>query len=139
MNSRLCGRAFQTAAVAAGMALTAAGGVQAAQQGQGEPASGAAANPNTSVSFSKLDKNSNGTIDPQEARASKVIGGNFQQLDQNHDQQLDRSEFAAFDQQRMRVKRIGPPGEQVNAKRLQESGGAKPAESWFTLPEDKPD
>lgn len=131
-------------AVAVGMVFAAS--AQAAHQGgtgqaqKQEPAAGAhGAGAATSVEFNKLDTNSNGSISPQEAQAAPVVGKNFQTLDQNHDQQIDRSEFAAFDQQRMRVKRLGPPGQQVNPKQLQEAGGDKPTESWFTLPENQPD
>lgn len=45
-------------------------------------------------SMSQLDKNLDGRISEEEARANPVIDENFKQADKNEDGQLDRMEFA---------------------------------------------
>lgn len=45
-------------------------------------------------SMSQLDKNLDGRISEEEAKANPVIDENFKQADENEDGQLDRMEFA---------------------------------------------
>jgi Ca2+-binding EF-hand superfamily protein len=48
-------------------------------------------------SFSGLDSNGDGVIDPREARESTVLQGRFGDADANRDGSIDRSEFAAYE------------------------------------------
>lgn len=48
-------------------------------------------------SFSGLDSNRDGVLDPREARESMVLQGRFGDADANRDGSIDRSEFAAYE------------------------------------------
>jgi sporulation protein YlmC with PRC-barrel domain len=50
------------------------------------------------VSFEELDKDGNGYISKDEAQPDKQLSDNFAQADKNADNQIDQSEFSAFEQ-----------------------------------------
>jgi sporulation protein YlmC with PRC-barrel domain len=49
------------------------------------------------VSFQELDTNSDGYLSPQEAKSDQQLSDNWKKADQNKDNQIDRSEFSAFE------------------------------------------
>ena len=61
---------------------------------------GIAPGPSTLVhaeSFSRLDRNGDGVIDPSEAAARATLASHFNTVDVNHDGAVDDSEFAVFE------------------------------------------
>jgi len=66
----------------------------------GRDRSSAPAEPKTvepTESFSQLDANRDGVLEPREARNSEVLRGRFADADANRDGSIDRSEFAAYE------------------------------------------
>jgi len=64
-----------------------------AQTGSGAPAMPPPAT-QLKPTFDQLDRNKDGAIDAQEAKADAIVSGQFAKLDANGDGKLDRSEFA---------------------------------------------
>lgn len=84
--------------------------------------------------FGTLDTNANHLIDRSEAKASKALESNFDQLDQNHDGQLSESEFSGFEKAHP-----GPAVSPAQTNAVKKSAKpTEPRESWFTSPEHKP-
>jgi outer membrane protein OmpA-like peptidoglycan-associated protein len=48
--------------------------------------------------FSEIDRDNNGYLSKEETRKMQSLRNNFEQYDQNRDQQLNRSEFSAFEE-----------------------------------------
>jgi Ca2+-binding EF-hand superfamily protein len=49
--------------------------------------------------FKTLDQDQNGTISKEEAQKQQQLSQNWSQYDTNHDDQIDTSEFSAFEAQ----------------------------------------
>jgi sporulation protein YlmC with PRC-barrel domain len=61
-------------------------------------ASGATGAQTTQLSFQDLDTNNDGYISQEEAANDPALADNFSQADQNSDDQIDQSEFSAFEE-----------------------------------------
>ena len=63
------------------------------------------------ASFQQLDTNGDGYLSPQEAKSDQQLSDNWKRADQNKDNQVDRSEFSAFE---MSTDEMTPSTEQEN-------------------------
>ncbi len=70
---------------------------QSSQSGAASPG----ATDTTSISFEDLDVNKDGFVSKDEAKVMSDLADNMDQYDQNQDQQLDSSEFAQFEEQKL--------------------------------------
>lgn len=77
------------------------------------------------ASFSELDKNHDGYVSKEESQQIKGLRDNFIQYDQDSDQQLNRTEFSAFEEQEIRQR---TPGQ------LQQGGRAQPQQLQEQMP-----
>jgi len=64
----------------------------------------------TQVSFEALDTNHDGYISPEEAKADPKLAVNFQKADQNSDNQIEQSEFSAFEEMQQQSEPSGEGG-----------------------------
>jgi hypothetical protein len=92
------------------LALAVAGPVGAVGSSEGEAGMGGTA------SFSSLDTNGDGYLTKQEAEARSGLVENWEQADSNGDQQIDTTEFAAFE-----IEEVSQPT--APAESQPESGG----------------
>lgn len=82
-------------------------------------------------SFKPIDKNGDGVLTKEEARDTR-LQTHWDSLDTNMDGEISRSEFASFMDGNVSK-------EELEAAKKSHVEPTKPTESWFTIPEHKPE
>jgi hypothetical protein len=100
------------------LALALAGPVMAAGMSEGQ------ADATNAPAFSDLDTDGNGYLTKQEAEGSSGLANNWEQADSNGDQQIDSTEFAAFE-----IGAGSPPSDPMEAV-PESGGGASPSRQY---------
>ena len=95
-------------ATASGILLVMAMAGPAVGAGMSEGQSGASS---SEATFNDLDTNLDGKLTKQEARKRPGLVSNWQQADSNGDQQVDSTEFAAFEIEQDSQSQSSPPSE----------------------------
>ncbi len=119
------------------------------QSGQGMQSSGqqglSQSNPDRQPVFTELDANQDGYISSQEARQYSLLLEQWGRLDRNNDQQLDKSEFSAFESGTSTGNTSGSPGQAPRARAHTRGSGISqravaapilPADPYSAIPTD---